>query len=48
MSTRKNKVLAGMAQEDFTRLVAYWKAQSDLGLLDVVTPSQFDALMRGR
>ena len=34
--------------EDFTKLVAYWKAQSDLGLLDVVTPSQFDALMRGR
>lgn len=34
--------------EDFTQLVAYWKAQSDLGLLDVVTPSQFDALMRER
>ncbi|MFZ2655188.1 MAG: hypothetical protein WAX69_09720 [Victivallales bacterium] len=32
--------------EDFTRLVAYWKAKSDLGLLDVVTPSRFDAIMR--
>jgi len=32
--------------EDFTRLVAYWKAKSDLGLLDVLTPSRFDAIMR--
>lgn len=32
--------------EDFTRLVAYWKAKSDQGLVDVVTPSQFDAIMR--
>lgn len=33
--------------EDFTRLVAYWKAKSDQGLVDVVTPSQFDAIMIG-
>ncbi len=33
--------------EDFTRLVAYWKAKSDQGLLEIVTPSQFDAIMRG-
>jgi len=33
--------------EDFAKLVAYWKAKSDLGLVDVVTPSQFDAIMRG-
>lgn len=34
--------------EDFTKLVAYWKARSDLGLVDVVTPSQFDEIMKGR
>lgn len=33
--------------EDFSKLVAYWKTLSDSGLLDVVTPSQFDAIMRG-
>ena len=33
--------------ESFARLVSYWKAKSDLGLLEVVTPSQFDAIMRG-
>ncbi|HSI09889.1 MAG: hypothetical protein ACAH89_08585 [Rariglobus sp.] len=33
--------------EDFTRLVAYWKAKSDQGLVEIVTPSQFDAIMAG-
>lgn len=33
--------------EDFVKLVAYWKTKSDLGLLDVLTPSQFDAIMHG-
>lgn len=33
--------------EDFTKLVAYWKSKSDQGLVDVVTPSHFDAIMRG-
>jgi hypothetical protein len=33
--------------EDFTRLVAYWKAKSDQGLVEIVTPSQFDAMMDG-
>jgi len=33
--------------EDFTKLVAYWKTKSDQGLVEVVTPSQFDAIMCG-
>ena len=33
--------------DDFARLVAYWKARSDQGLLEVVTPTRFEAIMNG-
>ncbi|GAT32266.1 hypothetical protein TSACC_2664 [Terrimicrobium sacchariphilum] len=33
--------------EDFARVVAYWKARKDAGLLEVLTPSELDARLRG-
>lgn len=33
--------------EDFEKLVAYWKRKSDAGQLEIITPSRYDALMRG-
>ena len=33
--------------EDFRKLVDYWKAMSDAGLVEIVTPSQFDAILWG-
>jgi len=33
--------------EDFEKLVAYWKSKSDAGQLEIVTPSRYDAIMKG-
>lgn len=39
--------LISFPADDFAKLVAYWKTKCASGLLEIVTPSQFDAIMAG-